>query len=117
MDSTFRWLALGATLLAFAVVTIGAWVRLTDAGLGNAVAHHVDFARAIAVRDHAREGGLAQPTALHVGWIDARCAEAHAHLAICGSRSLNFVHAHHGARRTIGFVESGKHRLWVPPLT
>jgi cytochrome c oxidase assembly protein subunit 15 len=34
MDRTFRAVALGATLLAFAVVTIGAWVRLTDAGLG-----------------------------------------------------------------------------------
>jgi cytochrome c oxidase assembly protein subunit 15 len=34
MDRTFRVVAYGATLLAFAVVTIGAWVRLTDAGLG-----------------------------------------------------------------------------------
>jgi cytochrome c oxidase assembly protein subunit 15 len=34
MDRTFLGVAQGATLLAFAVVTIGAWVRLTDAGLG-----------------------------------------------------------------------------------
>jgi cytochrome c oxidase assembly protein subunit 15 len=34
MDRTFRTAAQGATLLAFAVVTLGAWVRLTDAGLG-----------------------------------------------------------------------------------
>jgi cytochrome c oxidase assembly protein subunit 15 len=34
MDRTFRAVAQGATLLAFAVVIIGAWVRLTDAGLG-----------------------------------------------------------------------------------
>jgi cytochrome c oxidase assembly protein subunit 15 len=34
MDRTFRAVALAATLLAFAVVTVGAWVRLTDAGLG-----------------------------------------------------------------------------------
>ena len=34
MDKTFRTVARIATLLAFAVVTIGAWVRLTDAGLG-----------------------------------------------------------------------------------
>jgi len=34
MDRTFLWLARFATVLAFFVVTIGAWVRLTDAGLG-----------------------------------------------------------------------------------
>ena len=34
MQRTFLWIARVATLLALAVVTIGAWVRLTDAGLG-----------------------------------------------------------------------------------
>jgi cytochrome c oxidase assembly protein subunit 15 len=34
MDRTFRTLAQVATLLALLVVTVGAWVRLTDAGLG-----------------------------------------------------------------------------------
>lgn len=34
MDRTFLRLARVATVLAFFVVTIGAWVRLTDAGLG-----------------------------------------------------------------------------------
>jgi cytochrome c oxidase assembly protein subunit 15 len=34
MYSTFQWLARIGALLALAVVTIGAWVRLSDAGLG-----------------------------------------------------------------------------------
>jgi cytochrome c oxidase assembly protein subunit 15 len=34
MERTFRNVALAATLLALLVVTVGAWVRLTDAGLG-----------------------------------------------------------------------------------
>ena len=34
MDKIFLRLARAATVLAFFVVTIGAWVRLTDAGLG-----------------------------------------------------------------------------------
>jgi cytochrome c oxidase assembly protein subunit 15 len=34
MQRTFLWIARVATLLALAVVMIGAWVRLTDAGLG-----------------------------------------------------------------------------------
>jgi cytochrome c oxidase assembly protein subunit 15 len=34
MDKAFRNVARAATLLALAVVVIGAWVRLTDAGLG-----------------------------------------------------------------------------------
>jgi cytochrome c oxidase assembly protein subunit 15 len=34
MDRTFLNVARGATLLALLVVTVGAWVRLTDAGLG-----------------------------------------------------------------------------------
>jgi heme a synthase len=34
MQRTFLWIARIATVLALAVVAIGAWVRLTDAGLG-----------------------------------------------------------------------------------
>jgi cytochrome c oxidase assembly protein subunit 15 len=34
MNNAFSWIARLATLLALLVVTIGAWVRLTDAGLG-----------------------------------------------------------------------------------
>src|SRR5262245_15568110 len=49
----------------------------------NAFAHLVDLARAVAVRNNAREGDLARQAgaALDVGRVDAGDGEAHAHLA------------------------------------
>src|SRR5262249_62136454 len=77
----------------------------------NAFAHLVDLARAVAVRNNAREGDLARQAgaALDVGRVDAGDGEAHAHLAASGLRRLHFVDAQHLAGRSVRLVIGSAH--------
>src|SRR6185437_8151690 len=84
-----------------------------DARGRNAVAHGIDDAGAVALRDDAREGDLARQSLARfdVGRIDARGRELDAHLAAAGLRCVDVLDAHHIARRTVRFVKGRLHLL------
>ena len=85
---------------------------LADTRRGNAFAHGVDLARAVAVWNDAREGDLARQAgpALDVGRIDAGGAQAHAHLTRPRLRRLHVGDAQHLACGSVRFVIGSAHQ-------
>src|SRR5262249_15658650 len=77
----------------------------------DAVAHHLDHARAVAVRDDPGKGDLAGAAlaVFHVGWIDAGGLELDAALAGPRNRRVHIAHLEHVAGRAVSFVERRTH--------
>jgi hypothetical protein len=77
-----------------------------------AVAHRIDLAGAVGVRNDSREGDLAGDAgaALHVRGVDAGGRQPHPHLTRAGARRFDLGDAQHRAGGSVGLVISSTHQ-------